>query len=114
MELIKAVQGVPEMPVSVFTPERVRQLAAANSAARRLRDLGLRVISEDVFPDDAGAPILGVALSGWARESLCRLCDVSTWHARADVLIAHFEGVRLLVFDGSASSRSADVGGLVS
>ena len=54
----------------VYTPARIAQIAAANAAGRALRALGLRVISEELIPDDSGTPILFVDLRGMPAEYL--------------------------------------------
>ncbi|MFY1847070.1 hypothetical protein [Achromobacter dolens] len=80
----------------VFTPARIEQMAAANAAARSLRSLGLRVIDEDLFPKDQGAPILLVDLGAMPAEYLRGLCDVSTRQADGHIT-AQFQGVRLAI-----------------
>ena len=54
----------------VYTPARIALIAAANAAGRALRALGLRVISEELIPDDSGTPILFVDLRGMPAEYL--------------------------------------------
>lgn len=65
----------------IFTLDLVARLAAVNSAARRLRALGFRVIDEDASPDDAGKPILQIDLNGLDQARLLNLCDASTYVA---------------------------------
>lgn len=101
MELNRTVQGAPMLPVRVLTPERVARLAAANAAARKLRVVGLRVLDEDLFPDDDGAAILLVDLNGWPLGALRDMCEASTWHAHMGTLTAQFDGVRLVVARGN-------------
>ena len=76
----------------VYTPARIAQIAAANAAGRALRALGLRVISEELIPDDSGTPILFVDLR-YARRVPAGMCEASTRQADGRIT-ALFQGVR--------------------
>ncbi|WP_241116548.1 hypothetical protein [Achromobacter xylosoxidans] len=83
----------------VYTPARIAQIAAANAAGRTLRVLGLRVISEELIPDDGGAPILLLDLCGMPAEYLRGMCEASTRQADGRIT-ALFQGVRLAIQQG--------------
>ncbi|MPT28061.1 MAG: hypothetical protein E2602_14405 [Achromobacter sp.] len=89
----------------VYTPVRVAQMAVANAAVRALRALGLRVIDEDLFPEDAGAPILLVDLCGMPAEYLRGMCEASTRQADGRIT-ALFQGVRLAIHQGEVRHDS--------
>ena len=80
----------------IFTAARVEKMAVANAAARALRALGLRVIDEDLFPEDQGAAVLLVDLRGMPTEYLRGMCEVSTRQADGRIT-ALFQGVRLTI-----------------
>lgn len=80
----------------IFTAARVEKMAVANAAARTLRALGLRVIDEDLFPEDQGTAVLLVDLRGMPAEYLRGMCEVSTRQADGRIT-AQFQGVRLAI-----------------
>lgn len=81
----------------VFTLDLVGRLAEANTVARKLRAMGLRVVDEDAAPHDGGKPVLLVDMNGHPLNYLRSFCEVSTVHAVDGRMTGLMDGVRILV-----------------
>ena len=86
----------------IYTPARIDQLARSNATARRLRTLGYRIINEDAWPDDDGAPIIQIDVSEVGDRSIRHLAEGLTFNADHNHYRTTVGGVRVCWQGGKA------------
>lgn len=75
---------------TIFTPERIEGMGRLNAVARKLRELGYRIIDEDNFPDDDGSPIIEIDLIDVGDRpvkllSVCAMSNATTGIERVTI-----------------------------
>lgn len=81
----------------ILTQDVQTRLATMNAASRQLRKLGLRVVEQQVVPEDNGCPVVDVGqLPSYMAERLIGVAGGSTHNAAACQHSAQVFGVRII------------------
>lgn len=80
---------------TIYTPERIDQLARSNAVARQLRGLGYRILDEDIWPDDGGMPIIQVEVSEIGDRSIRHLGEGLSYYADHNLYRTRIDDVRV-------------------